>query len=576
MQLDLAVVVAGDDDRILRARWRARSGGARASRGPPRRWTAFVVDRRGCQSHLRSSSSAAAGWCHITRFRGEREARRATTRARAGPPVVLAFGVNGLAPSACVPRPSSRAPGRRPVAGERARRPAWSGFVRRERRVSARRRSCTTAPAGVRSPLPGSPASSPRWSGRSRACTCCARRRSMVAHAAGAPAGGVAGCVGLGPAPDRFWSPSPRSACWERLLGERPLLSLRRRRPVARRRLGQILGFVARRLLSPESVAITFVRPPTPAVRRDDLVGPARADARRARRKAEARVPARDRHPRPGRRARPRPAPRRDARQSAGADPVELPREDGRRHNSPWARRGAQAAAPGRIEQSFLPAAGEALPVAGPAAAARGGRGARSTTRCSCWRAAGNAARRRRRGRRPRPKGCWRTGEVRDLLCTPPGARRAHRAASPQERQSVHLALAAVTDAEVDAGRPAPGTSRRRHLGPTRTSPRSWSGRRARAQARGGARRGGRVPAAFGRAHARPHGTGGPRARRRGAEPATRLRSSADAPAPRRPPRRARGRGREVPRAAVGVGLGVGYLRQRQMTARRSCGDAER
>ena len=115
---------------------------------------------------------------------------------------------------------------------------------------------------------------------------------------------GVALGLSSGDAPDRFLVALAALSLLAAVAAERPLLCLVDDAQWLDGASGQVLGFVARRLLA-ESVAIVFaVREPTDE---RELTGLPELHARRARGEGRAR-PAGDGHPGPARRARPRPA----------------------------------------------------------------------------------------------------------------------------------------------------------------------------------------------------------------------------------------------------------------------------
>ena len=141
-----------------------------------------------------------------------------------------------------------------------------------------------------------------------------------------------------------------------------------------------------------------------------------------------------------------------------------------------------------------------------------------STTLCSCGARPSDSASGSLPRLRTRPKGCWRSANVwRSSIrwC----ARRSIDRRRSRERRAVHRTLAQVTDA---AGRRGPSC-----LAPRRSGTGTRRGGRLRARAVGWtragarrARRGGRLPAALGRADARPCATRGPRAGSRASQPA--------------------------------------------------------
>ena len=153
-----------------------------------------------------------------------------------------------------------------------------------------------------------------------------------------------------GAAPDRFLVALAALSLLAEVAEERPLLCFVDDAQWLDAASGQVLGFVARRLLA-ESVAIVFaVREPTDE---RELAGLPELRARRARRRGRAR-PARDRHPGPARRARPRPDRRRDARQSAGAAGAAARAWPRRSWPGGFGLPRARMPLPGRIEESFL------------------------------------------------------------------------------------------------------------------------------------------------------------------------------------------------------------------------------
>ena len=266
----------------------------------------------------------------------------------------------------------------------------------------------------------------------------------------------------------------------------------RRRRAVARRGLGAGARASSRGGCWPSRSAIVFaVREPD---RRARARRPAGAGARRARRGGRARA-ARDGHPGPARRARPRPDRRRDARQPAGAAGAAARRWRRRSWRAGSACRGALPL-PGRIEESFRRRL-EALPrrrrrLLLVAAAEPVGRPAAGVAR-------GRAA--RHRGRRPRRRrdadglaGDRRAGAVPPSAGALGGLPGGDGAGAPGGAP----ALAEATDPQVDPDR------------------RAWH----RAQAAAGPGRGGRRGA---RALGRP-GAGPRRAGRRGRVPGARRR----------------------------------------------------
>ena len=272
---------------------------------------------------------------------------------------------------------------------------------------------------------------------------------------------------------------------------------LRRRRPVARRRVGaRCSAFVARRLLA-ESVAIVFaVREPA---RRARAGGPAGAGARRAR-------PRTTRAPcwRPSSRAGSTSA------SATGSSPRRAAirwrcwscRGAGRRRS--WragSGSGGAYALPGRIEESFRRRL-EALPEDTRLLLLRRGGGA--GRRPVAGVARGRAARHRAAARDAGGRGGLLEIGAQVRFRHPLVRSAAYRSASPQERRAVHRALAEATDPQ-RRSRPARLALRPGGAGPGRgRSPRSWSARPARAQARGGLGRRRRVPRAGGDADARP------------------------------------------------------------------------
>ena len=235
--------------------------------------------------------------------------------------------VPGVPRNLCAPMAAERLPAFRGRSSERAlldrlledvraraerrvRRP-WRGRHRQDGAAAIRRSSGRPAFASHRSR-----ASSRRWSWPTPGCTSCARRCSTRLDVLPEPQQ-VALEVALGSSIRRSSRPLPR-----RLGRARPAVRRRRgaaaavrrgRLPMARRRLGPVLGFVARRLLA-EPVALVFaVREPSDE---RELAGLPELALRGPRRARRARA-ARDGHPGPDRRARPRPDRRRDARQSA-------------------------------------------------------------------------------------------------------------------------------------------------------------------------------------------------------------------------------------------------------------------
>ena len=309
-----------------------------------------------------------------------------------------------------------------------------------------------------------------------------------------------------GTPPDRFLWRSPCSACLADVAGEQPLLCLVDDAQWLDGASAQVLGFVARRVLA-EPVAIVFaVREPSrerglAGLPELALAGLAEEDARtvlatvvpgRLDDRVRDRIVAETRGNPLALLELPRGMTRGGAR---GRLRAARPRS-----RSP----GGSRSASGRLDR---------LPRGAPAAARRGrGAGRRPAAACGAPPSGSGSA----SGRRPRaeagPDRDRRAGEV------PPPARALGRlpAAAPEERRAVHLALAEVTDPEVDADR------RAWHLasaaaGPDEEIALELEHSAGRAQARGGLA----AAAAFLQRSValtpRSDAAGGPRARRRGA-----------------------------------------------------------
>ena len=368
--------------------------------------------------------------------------------------------------------------------GERARRPErGAGHPRRGGRrqdgAAALRRPGRRPASGSRR----SPASSPRWSCRSRGCISSARRCSARLDALPEPQRrALRVALGLSLRRRRPTASSSRwrrSACWPRSPSEQPLLCLVDDAQWLDGASGQVLGFVARRLLA-ESVAIVFaVREPSderelaglPELR---LGGPRRGGRP---------LPARDGHPRPARRARARPHRRRDARQSAGAAGAPA-RALGRRS---WpAASGCPRTVPlsGRIEESFLRRL-EDLPRRDAAAAPASRRPSPLGDPALMWRA---AARLGVTGTALEPAASAGLLDVgAHVRFRHPLVRSAvYRSAPEPERRSVHRALAEATRSRARAAIAARGIARRPRRGPDEDVAAELERSAGRAQARGG------------------------------------------------------------------------------------------